>query len=394
MGDWQVIIAGAGPVGLSAALALSRAGVRCLVLEAAEGIDLRMRASTFHPPTLDMLQALGVAEALVAEGLETPVWQMRQHESGRHVDFDLGLLAGDTAHPYRLQCEQHRLCRIIVDDLARRDNVAVWFSSGLTGFVADADGVTVSTADGREVRGAWLIGADGAGSRVRECVGLPHEGRTYEHASVLVTTDFPFHDHLEGLTNVAYCWSAQGPFSLLRLPDCWRVSLYPGDGGDLEALQRRDRLRSALARIHRDAGDARLLGVNPYRVHERCVPRFRDGRVLLAGDAAHLNAPSGGMGMNGGIHDAMNLAEKLLAVIHGDSADLLDRYSRQRRHLASGAIIPQAAGNRMRMQTRDPAEQERRLARFQEIAEDKSKCRDFLLRSSMIAGLRESERIT
>jgi 3-(3-hydroxy-phenyl)propionate hydroxylase len=272
--------------------------------------------------------------------------------------------------------------------------VDVHFSRGLAGFVADHRGVTVTTDDGDEVRGEWLIGADGAGSRVRACLGLPYEGRTYEHASVLVTTDFRFEDHLDGLANVAYCWSAHGPFSLLRLPDCWRVSLYPDAGDDLETLQKTERLRPVLARIHPDARHARLLGVNPYRVQERCVPRFREGRVLLAGDAAHLNAPSGGMGMNGGIHDAMNLVEKLLRVIGGEPDDLLDRYSRQRRHLAAGAIIPQAADNRLRMQTRDPAEQEQKLSYFEEIAKDEERCRQFLLRSSMIAGLREAERVS
>jgi 3-(3-hydroxy-phenyl)propionate hydroxylase len=393
LNDHPVIIAGAGPVGLSAALAFARAGIGVLVLEAAEGIDVRMRASTFHPPTLDMLQALGVAEALVAEGLQVPVWQMRQHESGRSVDFDLGVLEGDTAHPWRLQCEQHRLCRILLAELAQADAAELRFSAPVERVAQDGDGVEVYTADGMRLTADWLIGADGAGSRVRECVGLEYEGRTYEHASVLVTTDFPFHDYLNGLADVAYCWSAAGPFSLLRLPGCWRVSLYPDAGDDLSALQASDRLRPALERIHPDAGDARLLGVNPYRVHERCVPEFRRGRVLLAGDAAHLNAPSGGMGMNGGIHDAMNLVGKLLRVLHGESDALLDRYSRQRRHMAAGAIIPQAADNRARMQTRDPAEQEERLAHFAEIAKDTSRCRQFLLRSSMITGLREAEAI-
>ncbi|WP_405235409.1 FAD-dependent oxidoreductase [Lentisalinibacter orientalis] len=393
MTNHQVIIAGAGPVGLSAAMALSRAGVRCLVLEAADDIDMRMRASTFHPPTLDMLQALGVAETLVAEGLKAPVWQMRQHESGRTVNFDLGVLQGDTAHPFRLQCEQHRLCRILLAELRQSDLAEVRFSTPVQQVAQDAGGVTVHTADGVQRTADWLIGADGAGSRVRECLGLEYEGRTYEHASVLVTTDFPFHNYLEGLANVAYCWSGAGPFSLLRLPGCWRVSLYPDAGDDLAALQASDRLRPALARIHPDAADARLLAVNPYRVHERCVPEFRRGRVLLAGDSAHLNAPSGGMGMNGGIHDAMNLVEKLLRVLHGGPDALLERYSRQRRHMAAGAIIPQAADNRARMQTRDPAEQEERLAQFEEIAKDESRCRQFLLRSSMITGLREAETI-
>ncbi len=152
-------------------------------------------------------------------------------------------------------------------------------------------------------------------------------------------------------------------------------------------------MRDWLAYIHPQAADARLLDVHPYRVHERCVGRFRVGRVALAGDAAHLNPPSGGMGMNGGIHDAMNLAEKLIAVMGGADDALLDRYDRQRRHVASHRVIPQASANRERMATTDRALQQERLAEQRAVAADPDRCREFLLRSSMIAGLREAERI-
>lgn len=384
----SVLIVGAGPVGLSAAVALAKSGVDIAIIEESSQIDQRMRASTFHPPTLDMLDELDLAEPLIALGLKVPRWQLRHHESGRHVTFDLGTIRDATSHPYRLQCEQHRLCSLAVEALASL-GLNVRFGSRCTAVRQDAEGVTATLSDGHgDVRCDWLIGADGGGSTVRSALGIDYGGMTYTHSSVLVSTPFPFHDYLDQLADVSYCWSARGPFSLLRLKSLWRASLYPGVE-DLDEAAKEELVRDWLGYIVPEARDAELVDVAPYRVHERCVGRFRAERVLLAGDAAHLNPPSGGMGMNGGIHDALNLTQKLVTVINGADASLLDRYDRQRRYVASQRVIPQASSNRARMATRDPEVQRERLEEYAALAADAAKCRDFLLKSSMIAGLRE-----
>ncbi len=118
--DIEVLVVGAGPVGLSAALTLSLAGVETAVLEAGPDVDTRMRASTFHPPTLDQIDALGLSVKLEAQGLAVPRWQYRQHETGREVSFDLSAIADRTNHPYRLQCEQHRYAALALRALAER----------------------------------------------------------------------------------------------------------------------------------------------------------------------------------------------------------------------------------------------------------------------------------
>jgi len=387
----EVLVAGAGPVGLTAALALASQGVEVGVVDAADGIDPRMRASTFHPPTLDMFADLGIAEALVDAGLKVRHWQLRQHDTGDHVDFDMQLLEGDTRHPYRLQLPQQVLCEYLLEALDGL-GVEVRFAERLTTAREYGDRVEVQTASGELEHCRWLIGADGAHSAVRESAGLDYGGKTYRHASVLVATPFPFDEYLGGLCDVSYCWSAQGPFSLMRQPALWRASLYPGVD-DIETAAAEDLVRTQLARIVPAAADAELLSISPYQVHERSAPRFRVGRTLLAGDAAHLNAPSGGMGMNGGIHDAVNLADKLIRVIGGADDGLLDLYSRQRHFVATRAVIPQAAANRQRMAAGDRREQEAHLNEHRSIAADPARCREFLLRTSMITSLREAERV-
>ena len=387
----QVLIVGAGPVGLTTALALSRAGVAVRIVDADETIDRRMRASMVHPPTLDMLDDLGVAASLVQMGRKVQRWQIRQHESNRHVTFDLAAIADATQHPYRLQVEQRHLGSLLIDALAEHD-VHIEFRTRIESLMQDSGVVTLRTSEGQTIEAPWVIGADGTNSAVRESARIGFDGDTNEHGTILVATDFPFHEHLPELTDVAYCWSNRGPFTLLRLKNYWRVSLR-AEVEDLDSAAKEDNVRDWLQHIHEDARNAKITGIAPYVVRERCVRRFRAGRVLLAGNAAHVNPPSGGMGMNAGIHDAMNLASKLTEVLNGADNDLLYRYDRQRRHAIANRVLPQAVANRARMDATEMSTHERRLTRYRAIASDPEMCRQFLLASSMITSLEEADAI-
>jgi len=217
---------------------------------------------------------------------------------------------------------------------------------------------------------------------------LPFEGLTYPETTLLVTTQFPFEDHLEGLSNVSYCWKDGGNFSLLKVPGRWRVSVYPDENRPIEEQMTGDALNASLQEIvARDVSYA-IAEQRPYRVHMRMVTGYRRGRMFVAGDAAHLNTPAGGMGLNGGIHDAFELASALTDVLRNAAPDArLDAYDARRRPIARDDILAQADRNRARMRERDPERRRALLRDLQATTQDREKLRAYLRRSSMIDGL-------
>lgn len=387
-----VIIVGGGPVGLTLAWLLQEAGVPVQLFEAEEAISDQLRASTFHPPTLDMLAASGITAQLHASGQITPTWQIRMHSTSQRAEFDLAVLKEDTDYPWRLQCRQAVLSHALHDRLA--DGVC-HFSHPVSRVEADADGVSV-WAGGQELRAALVVGCDGARSIVRAAMGVGFEGKTYPETTLLVTTRFPFEDHLDGLSGVNYIWKDEGTFSLLRLPDVWRISLHPKAGQSVEEAMEDSAIQEAVAEIIgpqalAESGPFEIIEKRIYRIHRRVATRYLQDRLLLAGDAAHLNSPKGGMGMNGGIHDAFCLAEKITALANGADRAVLAEYERQRQPIARDDIGGQADQNRARMMHKSAAQKQAHLTELQAIASDSEKARAFLLRSSMIEGLRRAE---
>lgn len=391
-----IIIVGAGPVGLTAAMLLQKRKIPFTLYEAEPELPDDLRASTFHPPTLDMLETLGVAAPLIAQGLVSPTWQVRMHPSGERAVFDLSVISDATNHPYRLQCEQSKLCRIMLDKLIA-EGADIRMGVKVEGVEQDDHSVRVALRDSKNEattdEADFLIAADGARSVVRSALGFPFKGKTYPETTILATTRFPFDEHLEGLSNVNYVWKEGGTFSLLRLPDLWRCSLYPDGEESIEDALEPASIERKLQEIVQVEGGHKVDQIRPYRIHMRIVDDYRSGRVLLAGDAAHLNSPSGGMGMNGGIHDAFELVNTLEEILNGAALDRLDRYTRRRRPIAEQEILTQADRNRARMQERDPAKRLESLQALQRTVADRDAARDHLLRSSMIAGLRKAAEI-
>ncbi len=395
--DAEVIIVGGGPVGLCLASLLGQAGIFVIVLEAAAAIDQDLRASTFHPPTMDKLEQIGATKDLLEQGLVCPDWQIRWHPFGDRAVFDLSILSDVTRHPYRLQVEQWKLSKILERIVVASRSVQLRFSSPVTAVDQNEEFVDVTFEDKgqpKTLRAAYVIGCDGARSVVRKSADLAFEGLTYPETTLLATTTFPFEEHLEGLSNVTYCWKEGGQFSLLKVPGRWRVSIYPREDVPIEDQISPEALEKSFQEIVARNEAYQIGEQRPYRVHMRIVPSYRRHRILLAGDAAHLNAPAGGMGLNGGLHDAFELAPALIDVLNnGQDIRRLDLYDRRRRPVARDEVIAQADRNRARMRERDPERRRELMAELQAIAADKDKLRAFLMRSSMIDGLRKAEKI-
>lgn len=396
--DCQVAISGAGPVGLCVAMLLGQAGVSVEVFESEPEISLDLRASTFHSPTMDLLEPFGVTAELLERGLICPTWQIRLHPSGDRAVFDLSVLAKDTRHPYRLQCEQWKLSQALLKRVEALPNVKITFNAEVLDVAQGDDHARMTVrvgGDERIVRSQIAVGADGARSLVRKAMDLPFEGETYPETTVLVTTQFPFEDHLEGLSNVTYCWKEGGNFSLLKVPGRWRVSIYPREDLPIEDQLTEEAIEESLQIVVPRSARYEVLDKRPYRVHQRIVPRYNNGRLVLAGDAAHLNSPSGGMGLNGGIHDAFELAAALKDILVANAPlTRLDLYDRRRRPVARDQIIAQADRNRARMREKDPARRMEMLRELQAITSDRDRLYAYLLKSSMIEGHRQSQAIS
>jgi 3-(3-hydroxy-phenyl)propionate hydroxylase len=389
-----VVIVGAGPVGCVLAVCLVRAGIPVQLLERGDEPAEDLRASTFHPPTLDMLDSLQLTAPLIERGVLAPTYQYRDRRTGRHATFDLALLADETRHPYRLQCEQYQLTRLACAELVRSPLATLRFATRFESLQTLPDGdlqIEVRSAAGRERLDArFLVAADGAHSAVRTAAGVEFEGITYPEKFFVLSTSVPLDRLLPGLASVNYVSDGSEWCTILRTRSLWRV-LFPADPAlSDEALVSDESVQARLQSLAPWGAGYDVQHRTLYRVHQRVATRFRLGRILLAGDAAHVNNPLGGMGMNGGIHDAFALAAALQQAWRGDDDGdaALDAYAESRRRVAVEFINAQTARNKRQMEERDAAAREAQLEHMQDIAADPERARDYLLGASMIAPLR------
>jgi 3-(3-hydroxy-phenyl)propionate hydroxylase len=384
----RIIVVGAGPVGTVAALACARFGNHVTLLEAEERINDSPRASTTQPPTLEILAALGLIDEYIAQGLLARTFQFWDRARLRLVaEFDFERLRGETAYPFVVQTEQHKLALMGIARLQSMANATVRMATRVTGLEQDADGVTVQT-EREALRAEYVIGCDGGRSTVRKALGIEFEGFTWPERFLVITTKFDFAAAL-GCCSRNYMADPHEWTNLFKvagddLKGRWRaVYNTREDESDEEALSD-GAVRARLGRIYVPEAQRDYLHLNLYNVHQRVAKQFRLRRVFLCGDAAHVNNPIGGLGLNSGIHEAWDLAQ----LLSQPGADL-DAYERRRRPLNIEYVQQQTIANKRRLEERDPATREHHFDELRRTADDPVKHKAFLMRASLLEGARK-----
>jgi 3-(3-hydroxy-phenyl)propionate hydroxylase len=392
-----VLVVGAGPVGLVATASLISRGIPVKLIETTADLAQDLRASTFHPPTLDFLDELGIAQKLVDQGLICKNWQFRDRKKGAIATFDLSLLQGETKFPFRLQCEQWKLTKALKDFIDNHPDGELITKTKAESVEQDENSVWVSTKNEEGIvqkfEGRFLIGSDGARSVVRKSIDAKFEGMTIPEIFLVLSTNFRYEEAISDLANIAYVSDPNEWLVLLRTLTLWRVLLPTNPDHTEDFIMAPENVEKRLQAVIPSSSKYDVFHKTAYKVHERVSDKYIDGRIFLAGDAAHINNPLGGMGMNGGIHDAVNLVEKLEKVWHGASLETMGQYQRQRRKVAIETVQAQALRNRAILNASDENERLNYYSELEGIVADSRKHKEYVMKSSMITSLRELEKV-
>jgi len=332
----DVLVAGAGPTGLVVANALCRQGIAPLVVDADPQVAHTSRAAVVHARTLEALEPLGVTDALIERGVRVQTFRVRDRD---RVLVEVGFADLPSRYNFALMCPQDRTEAVLVDRL-RAFGTEVHRGWKLTSLHDDATAVRaeITGPSGvRRVSARYVVGADGGHSFVRQAADIPFEGDAYARSFILadVVMDWPL-DPLE----VTLFFSGQGLVVVAPLPEGHHrivatvdeAPMHPGRE-EVQALLDTRGPQSRRASVREVVWSSR------FHVHHRVARSFHSGRLVLAGDAAHVHSPAGGQGMNTGIQDAMELADALAAALRGaDEAATLGAYARERREVAQRIV--------------------------------------------------------
>ena len=403
MSEPQVIIAGAGPVGLVTALGLAQRGIQVLVLEK-NSIEVppQWRGSTIHPPTLAIFDELGLADEIIVGAIKVEVLQYRDLEIQQVVNFDYDCLDGLVKFPFRLQYEQYKVLKLLRTAASNNSKIEIQYDSLIESVNQDSNGVSVQVSKNgvtKSVRADWLVGADGSHSAVRKALGIELDGFTYPYPTTVVATPFKFEDHFPGLAPVTYWSGPTGRLSMIRTPDIWRIAMTtPLEGVDISSDDRGsiseptqdfivaiDLLLSRIPGV--SLADLELKQYEVYRSHQRIAREFSVDRVALAGDAAHLTTTNGGMGLNSGVQDAAALVKALEAAIALNGSGPISQYAKERKEFCANFLQPTTTTNH---KTVDNPDYEARKSRLNELSVDTNNpeiVKQVIARASMISEL-------
>lgn len=352
-----VLVAGAGPVGLMTALGLAQKGIKVTVIDREPKAPVSPRATTYISSSLKVLDKLGLLDDCKAVAVHVEELRMHFTDTGATYPIYTRVVEDLTPYCYALNFGQDTLANIVLTHLLRLPTAQVRWNAKVTAVAQDAAGVTttVETPEGlQQLRSDWLIGADGFSSGVRRAVGLEMEGHTWPDRFVATNIYAPLQDYGFAPCNMVHDPVNWAVIVHIDHQNLWRVTF--GEDASLPEDEVMRRIPERYKAILPAGVEYKMHSAAPYNVHERAATSFRQGRVLLAGDAAHVCNPCGGMGLTGGIIDADALATALGAVIQGKAGDdVLDFYAEERRRCFWEFASPTAAMHKARLAEADPA---------------------------------------
>jgi 3-(3-hydroxy-phenyl)propionate hydroxylase len=400
-GSGHVVISGGGPTGVVAALACAQRGFKVTLLESAREIDDNPRAATTHPSTLEYIDRLGFVDEFIEKGLVCRYFQFWDRDTQTRVaQFDHEILSSETKFTFAVQTEQHKLVQMLLPKIAAFPGCSAELGAEVVDAVQDAGKVTITVRRDGELSKLdcdWLVAADGGRSTIRKLLDIPFEGFTFPERFTVLTTvhDFErslgccYRNYLAGSEEWAMIFKVAGDDMKGR----WRAVMPTRESETDEQALADASVVGRIQGLDRSCTLDDVVHRKIYNVHQRIAAKFRVGRIYLAGDASHLNNPIGGLGLNCGIHDAMELVDTLEAARAGAGEDRLDRYERRRRTLNAEFIQEQTINNKKRLEEKDPAARQRRLDELRATEADPARQKAFLMRSSLIASVRRAATI-
>ena len=366
----DVLIVGAGPVGMLTALALAQTGASVRVIEREPGIIDSPRAAVYFPSTLLVLEELGILDELDAIGFRNRAFGTHVPEFGYHSVVVTEPIEG-IEYDYQLHVGQHEVARVAMEH-AQKLGVDVLFGHDLHGFEEyDDHMLAMATSPAGEVTFStkWLIGCDGARSMVRKLAGIEFEGHTWPERFVATNVKFPFGELGYEQANFVCDPVNMAVIAQLDSKGLWRCTYMEDSALPEETFA--ERIPQRYGWFMQGRNDYEIVSASPYMLHQRAGETLRKGRVLLAGDAAHATNPCGGLGLTSGLWTGVVLADLLGAVLKGEEdASILDRFSDERRRIFWEVVTPAATENKRMLQEKDPEQRQKDLGFVKALEEN------------------------
>lgn len=379
--DYDVVICGAGPVGLTAALKLAVNGVKCLILEKRDSLNVASKASTFHPPTLEILEEFGLLDVMLDLGCKADRIAYLRAEGGSIAEFrQPEALGADTTVPYRIHLEQSAITPHLLQRALDTGLVDIRYDAGVQDVGNDGVVAWAKTVAGDVIRARFMLGADGAQSSVREAIGVAKTGYQYPGRVLRLMVDKSAKTLMPELAPVTYIYSeTQKSVSLLEMPDCWRIIIRVPEGLGDEDVKNPEWYGPIVQEfLPKLSGNIEIQGTDVYGASKMIVEENRAGRIGLIGDAVHLTNTKGGMNMNCGFHDAYAVASSIVADLaqQDHSMSAFTEALEERLRIARDVLLPRTDKNVTGKQDW--------LDFIAAAAADPKQARSYLLTSSML----------